>query len=68
MEGQMVRVLAISFAFATLVMRAALCAGTVDTATMSCKDYTMSRHTDMVAMNVALHEALKNDPKLSMAS
>jgi hypothetical protein len=61
---QMARALALSFVFATLTMAVAHGAGTIDTAAMTCKDYEMSGHTDMVAMNDAVHETLKNDPKL----
>jgi hypothetical protein len=48
---------------ATLALPA-LGAGTVDPAKITCKEYTASNHQDMVAMDKALREALKDDPTL----
>ena len=61
----MVRVLALSLAFATLIMPVAFGAGTIDTATLTCKELETSSHKDMVAMDAAIYETLKGDPKFS---
>ncbi|RWB56592.1 hypothetical protein [Mesorhizobium sp.] len=63
----MVRIFALSVAFATLALPA-LAEDTVDTATVTCEDYIKSGHNLMVAMEAAFHEAMKNDPKLGSLS
>ena len=63
----MMRVLALSFTLATLAIPA-LGAGAIDTATLTCKELLTSSHNDMVAMDKAMNEALKNDPKFSSLS
>ena len=63
----MIRVPALSFIFATLAMPVALGAG-IDTATLTCKELETSTHNDMVAMDKAMYEALKSDPKFSSLS
>ena len=62
------RVLALSFMLATLATPVALGAGAIDTATLTCKELMTSSHNDMVAMDVAIYEALKDDPKFSAFS
>jgi len=59
----MVRLLALSVSSAVLALPA-FAAGTVDPATVTCKEYNQSSHQGMVDINAAMHEALKNDPKL----
>lgn len=59
----MVRIFALSVAFATLALPA-LAEDTVDTATVTCGEYIKSGHKLMVAIEAAFHEAMKNDPKL----
>jgi hypothetical protein len=63
----MMRVLALSFTLATLAFPA-LGGGAIDTATLTCKELVTSNHNDMVAMDVAIYEALKGDPKFSAFS
>ena len=63
----MMRVLALSFTLATLAIPA-LGASTIDTATLTCKELMTSGHNDMVAMDKAMYEALKSDPKFSSLS
>ena len=63
----MIRVPALSFIFATLAMPVALGAG-IDTATLTCKELETSTHNDMVAMDAAIYEALKGDPKFGSFS
>jgi hypothetical protein len=62
------RVLALPFMLATLAMPVALGAGAIDTATLTCKELMTSSHNDMVAMDAAIYEALKDDPKFSAFS
>jgi hypothetical protein len=62
------RVIALSFMLATLAIPMALGAGAIDTATLTCKELETSSHTDMVAMDAAIYEALKDDPKFSAFS
>ena len=64
----MTRIIALSFAFAALAASVALGSGPVDTATLTCKELETSSHADMVAMDKAMYEALKNDPKFSSMS
>ncbi|WP_165349929.1 MULTISPECIES: hypothetical protein [unclassified Mesorhizobium] len=59
----MVRIFALSVAFATLALPT-FAEDTVDTAKVTCKEYLDSDHNLMVAMETAFHEAMKNDPKL----
>ena len=61
------RVLALSLTLATFAIPA-LGARAIDTATLTCKELVTSSHTDMVAMDVAIYEALKDDPKFSAFS
>src|SRR5262249_38145894 len=62
---QMTKAIALSFAFAVLAMQAALGAGAIDAATLTCKELETSSHNDMVAMDKVMYEALKNAPKFS---
>ena len=64
----MIRVLALSFIFATLAVPVSLGAGAIDTTTLTCKELETSSHNDMVAMDKAMYEALKGDPKFSSFS
>lgn len=64
----MIRVLALSLGFATLAMPMALGAGAINTTTLTCKELVTSNHNDMVAMDVAIYEALKGDPQFSSFS
>jgi hypothetical protein len=64
----MMRVLALSFMLATLAIPVALGADAIDTATLTCKQLETSSHNDMVAMDKAMYEALKGDPKFSSLS
>jgi len=64
----MTKALALSFAFATLAMPVALGAGAINTTTLTCKELETSSHKDMVAMDAAIYEALKGDPKFSSFS
>jgi hypothetical protein len=64
----MTKVLALSFAFATLAVSVALGADAINTATLTCKELETSSHNDMVAMDKAMYAALKNDPKFSSLS
>jgi len=62
------RVLALSFMLAMLVIPFAFGADAIDTATLTCKQLETSSHNDMVAMDKAMYEALKGDPKFSSLS
>ena len=62
------RVLALSFMLAMLAIPVALAAGPIDTATLTCKELETSSHSDMVAMDKAVYETLKSDPKFSSLS
>ena len=62
------RVLALSFTCASLAVPVALAADAINTATLTCKDLMTSSHKDMVAMDEAIYEALKGDPKFSSFS
>lgn len=64
----MTKALALSFAFAVLAMQAALGAGAIDAATLTCKELETSSHNDMVAMDKTMFEALKSDPKFGSLS
>jgi len=64
----MIRVLSLSFTFAMLAMPVAIGAGVIDTATLTCKELVTSSHNDMVAMDAAIYDALKGDPKFSSFS
>jgi len=64
----MMRVIALSFILATFAVPLALGAGAIDTATLTCKQLETSSHNDMVAMDKAMYEALKSDPKFSSLS
>jgi hypothetical protein len=59
----MTRIFSLSIAVAALTLPA-LGAGKVDTSALTCLEYQMSGHNDMVAMETAFKEALKADPKL----
>ncbi|MER8454079.1 hypothetical protein NKG60_29680 [Mesorhizobium sp. M1428] len=59
----MTRILAPSISFAMLALPA-LGASTIDPATITCKEYKASGHEEMVAIEDALYETMKNDPKL----
>jgi hypothetical protein len=43
----------------------ALGGGAIDTSTLTCKELEASNHNDMVAMDKAMYEVLKSDPKFS---
>jgi hypothetical protein len=64
----MIRVPALSFIFATIAMPVTLGADAINTATLTCKELETSTHNDMVAMDAAIYEALKGDPKFSSFS
>lgn len=64
----MMRALALSFMLATLAIPVAFGGGAIDTATLTCKELETSSHNDMVAMDAAIYEALKGDPKFSSFS
>lgn len=64
----MTRVLALSLTLVVFAVPAALGAGAIDTATLTCKELETSSHNDMVAMDKAMYEALKGDPKFSSLS
>jgi hypothetical protein len=64
----MTRIFALSVAFVALAMPVALGADAIDAATLTCKELETSSHSDMVAMDKAMYEALKSDPKFSSLS
>ena len=64
----MLRALALSFTLATLAMPVAFGADAIDTATLTCRQLETSSHNDMVAMDKAMYEALKGDPKFGSLS
>jgi hypothetical protein len=59
----MARISSLSIAVAALTLPA-LGAGMVDISAVTCIEYQMSSHDEMVAMETAFKEAVKADPKL----
>ncbi len=59
----MARILAPSMSFAMLALPA-LGANTIDPSAITCKQYNASGHEEMVAIEDAFYDAMKNDPKL----
>jgi len=59
----MARILSLPIAVSALTLPA-LGAGMVDISAVTCIEYQMSKHEEMVAMESAFKEAVKADPKL----
>jgi hypothetical protein len=57
------RILALSLLVATLSLPA-FSAGTVDPATVTCKEYNTNTHQGMMDIGAAMHNALTDDAKL----
>ena len=60
----MARIFALSLVLAAVALPA-LGAATVDPATVTCKDYFTASHQGMYDISAAVHNAMKDDPKLS---
>jgi hypothetical protein len=68
LEERQMRALALSFILFTLAVPVTFAGGPIDTATLTCKVLETSRHNDMVAMEKAIYESLKSDPKFGALS
>jgi hypothetical protein len=60
----MSRILALLLMIGTISLPA-LSAGTIDPATVTCKDYFTACHQCMFDISAAVQKALKDDPKIS---
>ena len=58
------RILALSLAFATVPLPA-WSEGSIDPATVTCKDYFTATHQGMFDISAAVHKSLKDEPKLT---